>query len=89
MVQRKLDFVIAGAQKAGTTTLDDILRRHPQLQMAAVKETHFFDDEQRDWDRPDYGALHANFPIEDDRLRRRSDPDHPLLASRHPAASGL
>jgi hypothetical protein len=37
MARRKLDFVIAGAQKAGTTTLDALLRHHPQIQMASLK----------------------------------------------------
>ena len=53
MRQPKLAFVIAGAQKSGTTTLDAIFRRHPQIQMASVKETHFFDDEERNWKSPD------------------------------------
>ncbi|MBK5306433.1 MAG: hypothetical protein JJD92_07075 [Frankiaceae bacterium] len=45
----RIDFVIGGAQKCGTTTLDAWLRRHPEIGMASVKETHFFDDESRDW----------------------------------------
>jgi hypothetical protein len=73
-VQQKLGFVIGGAQKGGTTTLDALFRRHPGLQMATIKETHFFDDEQRDWASPDYRQLDANFPIEDDRLRGEATP---------------
>ena len=37
------DFLIIGAQKAGTTTLFDCLRQHPQISMPGVKEVHFFD----------------------------------------------
>lgn len=70
----RLDFVIGGAQKSGTTTLDAILRRHPELQMAKVKETHFFDDESRDWSRPDYAALDAFFDPPDGRLRGEATP---------------
>lgn len=36
-------FVIAGAQKCGTSTLVATLRRHPQIHMARPKELHFFD----------------------------------------------
>src|SRR5260370_10462157 len=74
MNQRKLAFVIAGAQKSGTTTLDAIFRLHPQIQMATVKETHFFDDEDRDWTSPDYRALDGYFTGCDDRLRGESTP---------------
>jgi hypothetical protein len=70
----KLDFVIAGTQKGGTSTLDAIFRSHPQIQMASTKETHFFDDENQDWDQPDYGKLDAWFPAVDDRLRGDATP---------------
>jgi hypothetical protein len=71
---RKLAFVIAGAQKGGTTTLDAICRWHPQIQMANTKETHFFDDEQQDWKSPDYRALDKFFTSQDDRLRGEATP---------------
>lgn len=35
-------FVIIGAMKAGTTSLYHYLDQHPQIQMAATKETNFF-----------------------------------------------
>ncbi len=35
---------------------------HPELAAPAHKEPHFFDDETIDWERPDYGALHALYP---------------------------
>ena len=37
------DFLILGAQKAGTTTLYDNLVKHPQVLAADIKEVHFFD----------------------------------------------
>ena len=51
----KLDFIIAGAQKAGTTALADFLERHPKIRMPHQDELHrivqparhFFDDEDR------------------------------------------
>jgi hypothetical protein len=66
----KIDFVIAGTQKGGTTALDHYLRSHPGLCMAARKEVHFF-DEDRYFNadhrprRADYADYHALFP--DDR----------------------
>jgi sulfotransferase family protein len=37
-----LDFVVIGAQKAGTTTLFEHLRQHPQLYIPTSKEAAFF-----------------------------------------------
>jgi hypothetical protein len=45
---RKVDFVIAGAQKCGTTTLTSILDSHPSLVCCSKKEPHFFST-TRDW----------------------------------------
>ena len=36
------DFVIAGAQKAGTSTLFELLSAHPDVHRSTVKEPHFF-----------------------------------------------
>lgn len=70
----RLAFVIGGAQKSGTTTLDALLRLHPGLQMARKKETHFFDDETLDWEAPDYGRLDAFYDSPDGRMRGESTP---------------
>lgn len=59
----KVDLIIAGVQKGGTTALFDHLRDFPQIGLSRIKETHFFDDEARvDWSAPDYAAYHALFP---------------------------
>ena len=58
---KKVSFLVAGVQKAGTTSLHTALSRHPGLCMSTVKETHFFDDESVDWANPDYEILHSNF----------------------------
>jgi hypothetical protein len=62
-LSRKVDFVVIGAQKAGTTALFDHLADDPRLNLSKVKETHFFDDETVDWANPDYGAYHAHFDL--------------------------
>lgn len=70
MLAGKVDFVIAGAQKGGTTALDAHLRDHPGVCMADVKEVHFFDDEERFRNRrADYAAYHAHFRSCTDRCR--------------------
>jgi hypothetical protein len=40
----KPDFIIIGAQKAGTTSLFEYLRSHPGLSLPHKKEIHYFDD---------------------------------------------
>lgn len=42
--QCQLDFVVVGPQKAGTTWIDEVLRRHPDVALPSkTKETFFFD----------------------------------------------
>ena len=57
----RVDFIIAGVQKAGTTALFDYLSGDPNLSLSRVKEVHFFDDETVDWQDPDYGPYHSQF----------------------------
>jgi hypothetical protein len=58
----RVNFLIAGTQKGGTSALDCYLREHPDVCMAQVKETHFFDNEAFFARRaPDYAHLHAHF----------------------------
>lgn len=38
------DFLIIGAQKAGTTTIYDNLIKHPKVAPADIKEVHYFDN---------------------------------------------
>jgi len=41
------NFLCVGAQKVGTTTLHEILVQHPDIYFPEIKETHFFDIEER------------------------------------------
>jgi hypothetical protein len=48
-----LDFIVIGAQKAGTTSLFEYLRRHPELCLPLDKEAPYFSHDQaltRGWD---------------------------------------
>ena len=42
---QKLDFIVAGAQKSGTTALNYYLKRHPRIALPVKKELHFFDND--------------------------------------------
>jgi len=44
---RRPDFLIIGAQRAGTTSLFEDLRQHPAICLPAKKELHFFDVQLR------------------------------------------
>lgn len=58
----KIHFVVAGMQKCGTTTLHRLLAQHPEVHMAPIKGTHFFDTESHFADETvDYSAYHAFF----------------------------
>ena len=59
---RKVDFVVAGAQKGGTTALSVYLHQHPKVYMTPIKEVHFFDGDQF-FVQPavDYALYHAFF----------------------------
>ncbi|MCF8369940.1 MAG: sulfotransferase [Bacteroidales bacterium] len=42
----KIGFVVGGAQKAGTTSLNYYLNQHPEIGMPNVKELHYFDNDE-------------------------------------------
>ena len=57
----RLDFIVAGAQKSGTTALRYFLKKQPQIALPDRQELHFFDDEEI-FARPvDYELLHRHF----------------------------
>ena len=43
---QKLDFIVAGAQKSGTTALNYYLKRHPYIALPIKKSLHFFDNDE-------------------------------------------
>lgn len=58
-----VDFLVIGAQKAGTTAFRHYLNLHPQIKLHVAPEPHFFDDEAAfDSDIPDYAEYHSGFP---------------------------
>jgi hypothetical protein len=71
----RLDFIIAGTQKGGTSALHYHLDQHPNITMAHSEEAHmidhpcrhFFDDEERFAGKVEYDILHEGI-----KFKRRS-----------------
>jgi len=69
--QAPIDFLVVGAQKAGTNSFRHYLGLHPQIGLHSSLEAHFFDDESEfDPGPPDYDAYHDQFPPPQQDLRR-------------------
>jgi hypothetical protein len=58
----RLDFILAGAQKSGTTALHYFLSRHPRVTMGDQQEMHFFDNDALFVSGVDYQELHKHYP---------------------------
>ncbi|HBT09504.1 MAG TPA: hypothetical protein DEB18_08385, partial [Leeuwenhoekiella sp.] len=70
-----INFICIGAQKAGTTTLHDILQQHPEIFLPNIKETHFFDkdelyNEGLDW------YYHRFFSNSENKIKGEITPDY-------------
>ena len=59
--RKRVNFLIAGVQKSGTSALDAYMREHPDICMADTKEVHFFDRNRFFIGVPNYFAYHSFF----------------------------
>ena len=57
----RVNFIVGGVQKAGTTALHDFLAQHPNVALLRDQALHFFDKEEHFGGEPDYRILHSNF----------------------------
>ncbi len=72
----RLDFIIAGTQKGGTSALHYHLDQHPNITMAHSEEAHmidhprrhFFDDEERYAGEVSYDILHQGIKLKPQSL---------------------
>ncbi len=83
----KLDFILAGAQKSGTTALHYFLSKHPRITMGDQQEMHFFDnDEMFSGGLVNYELLHDHFrPMARSTIAGECTPSylyHPSAAER-------
>jgi hypothetical protein len=74
--QVPINVAIVGTQKAGTSSLFDLLRKHPQVCPGPRKEWHFFDDEKRSWTDPDYSGYAAPARAEQHRIAIDGTPSY-------------
>jgi hypothetical protein len=58
---KKLSFIVAGAQKCGTTAFHSLLKQHPQILLPDRQELHFFDKDELFSGQVDYRKLHQHF----------------------------
>lgn len=72
----RVDFVVVGVQKGGTSALFHFLSQHPGIAVPRHKELHFFDDDRRGWDRPSYADYHRHFGACPDGLRGEATPSY-------------
>ncbi len=84
----KVNFLIAGVQKGGTSALHHFLSQHPSIILPKQKEIHFFDNEKIDWAAPPYEHYHSHFPsIRDEVIIGEATPIYtywrPALARIH------
>ncbi len=70
---RKVDFLIVGVQKGGTTALDFYLRQHPNISMAKQKEVHYFDNDSNFDEIPNYDSYHQYFE-NNDKIKGEATP---------------
>jgi hypothetical protein len=58
----RVNYMIVGTQKGGTTALDTFLSQHPDIYTTPLKETHFFSSESMFAEgEPDYALYHSFF----------------------------
>lgn len=75
MTHGSLDFVVIGAQKSGTTTLWELLRRRPDIWVPPAKELPFFSHEEA-YEQGLQSLLKRNGAADDGRLRGTVTPHY-------------
>ena len=70
----KVNFLVVGAQKSGTTALDRYLRQHPEIEMGSKKELHFFDHEKNFLGKANYDQYHQHFAGHHSKIRGECTP---------------
>jgi hypothetical protein len=82
---RKVDVILAGAMRAGTTALFSYIREHPEVCPPIRKEVHFFDRERNFRGQPDYRRYHACFdPQPQHKVLFEATPQY-MYGPRYPA----
>ena len=69
------NFLCVGAQKAGTTTLYDILNQHPDIYLPKIKETKYFAADEKFNRGLDYYERKYFFKCMDQKAVGEIDPE--------------
>jgi len=69
-IKNKVDFLIIGAQKSGTTSLHEYLRTHDGIYLPPSKELHFFDKHHK----KGYDYYHSKFEFNNYQMFGESTP---------------
>ncbi|MDX8338069.1 sulfotransferase domain-containing protein [Draconibacterium sp. IB214405] len=73
----KVDFIIIGAMKAGTTSLYEVLKAHPDISFSKIKEAHFFST-TKNWEK-DLPKYHKLFKEEEGKLYGEASPSYSAM----------
>jgi hypothetical protein len=84
MNHQKVDFFLVGAARAGTTTLAEYLKLHPEISFANPKEPEFFTQYPDDWEAH-LAEYEACFAPPDGRIRGEGSTNY----SMHPIRIGV
>ena len=71
---KKVDFLVVGTQKSGTSALYRYLREHSQIEMGKNKEAHFFDNEDNFKDKVNYHNYHQFFTDDESKVKGECTP---------------
>lgn len=73
---KKISFMCIGVQKAGTTSLHEILNQHPDINLPIFKETHFFSDNTNFSKGMDYYFDNSFQRIKEHQILGEIDPEY-------------
>ena len=86
-MSERVDFMIIGAQKCGTTTLAEILAAHPRICFSSTKEPHYFATHP-DW-RPGLDGYHRLFGGRGDQIWGEASTSYTFLPEHGDVAARL
>jgi hypothetical protein len=81
-MSRKIEIMCVGAQKSGTTSLHDILKNHPQIELPYIKELYYFTDDR------EYRSIknfHKHYKFDENKVAMNITPNnmcHPKAMER-------
>lgn len=72
----RIDFIVIGTQKAGTTALYHYLTKHPQIAMSSKKELHYFCQDDGSVGAHTYEKYHEYFVMDNNKTEGEITPDY-------------